>query len=134
MVRLWVWRFTNANGSLNKPAEERPISDDYLSVAVVVEDTAATAVVRVLGELDYSSSSQLETALEQTQSAGERAVVVDFTNCRYIDSTVLTVLIRASKRNGDALRIVIPLRSHLRRIFAITNLDRMIHIDETLDA
>jgi anti-anti-sigma factor len=131
---LWVSRFSNANGCLNNPAEERPISDEYPSVAVVVDDTAATAVVRVLGELDYSSSSQLEAALEQTQSAGQREVVVDFTSCRYIDSTVLTVLVRASKKNGDALRVVIPLGSHIRRIFAITNLDRMIRIDETLDA
>jgi anti-anti-sigma factor len=59
--------------------------------------------------------------------------VVDFTGCRYIDSTVLTVLVRASKKNGDALHVVIPLGSHIRRIFAITNLDRMIRIEETLD-
>jgi hypothetical protein len=32
------------------------------------------------------------------------------------------------------LRVVIPLGAHIRRIFAITNLDRMIRIDETLDA
>lgn len=134
MVQLWVSSVTDANGSLNNPAEERPISDEYPRVAVVVEDTAAAVVVRVLGELDYSSSSQLEAALEQTQSSGEREVVVDFTDCRYIDSTVLTVLVRASKKAGDSLRVVIPLGAHIRRIFAITNLDRMIRIDETLDA
>jgi anti-anti-sigma factor len=82
--------------------------------------------------LDYSSSDQLEAAIDRTQSAAPRSVAVDFTECRYIDSTVLTVLVRASKTLGDALRIVVPRDSHIRRILTITNLDRMLQIDESL--
>ena len=82
--------------------------------------------------MDYSTSDRLSAAIDGTQHAAARPVAVDFSECRYIDSTVLTVLIRANKTLGDALRIVIPRDSHIRRIFAITNLDRVMHIDETL--
>lgn len=82
--------------------------------------------------MDYSSSAQLEAAIDRARSAAPQSVTVDFTECRYIDSTVLTVLIRASKTLEDALRIVIPRNSHIRRIFTITNLDRVLNIDERL--
>jgi anti-anti-sigma factor len=98
-----------------------------------VDRGVATAVVRVRGELDYSSSDRLGSAIEGTQQADAQPVVVDLSECRYIDSTVLTVLIRASKTLGDTLRIVVPLDSHIRRIFAITNLDRMLNLDEKFE-
>ena len=122
-----------ANGRLLPETKEPPIPDEHPSVVISVDGTAtATAVVRVHGELDYSTSDRLSEAIEGTQSVAPRPVVIDFSECRYIDSTVLTVLIRANKTLGDALRVVIPRDSHLRRIFTITNLDRVMQIDETL--
>jgi anti-anti-sigma factor len=89
--------------------------------------------VSVIGELDFSSSHQLDEAIARTPNGTPLDVVVDLTQCRYIDSTVLTVLVRASKTFGERLSLVIPADSHIRRIFAITNLDRMIRIGERLD-
>jgi anti-anti-sigma factor len=123
----------SANARFTTSAKEHCISDGHPSVLVSVEERTGTAVVRILGELDYSSSDQLEAAIDSTQSASPQSVAIDFTECRYIDSTVLTVLIRASKTLGEGLRVVIPHDSHIRRIFAITNLDRMMQIDERLE-
>jgi anti-anti-sigma factor len=116
-----------------RSAKEHAISEGHPRVLLSFEEGASTALVRVLGELDYSTSDQLEAVIDRAQRAAPRSVAVDFTECRYIDSTVLTVLVRASKTLGDGLRVVIPHDSHIRRIFAITNLDRMMQIDERLE-
>jgi anti-sigma B factor antagonist len=134
MMVFWGRAPSEANGNsavTSKGAFQIP--DEHPVVAISVDRGGATAVVRIRGELDYSSSDQLGSAIEGTQQANAQPVVVDFSECRYIDSTVLTVLIRASKALGDTLRIVVPLDSHIRRIFAITNLDRMLNIDEKLE-
>jgi anti-anti-sigma factor len=109
-----------------------PCTIAHKSEVLALDVGTATALVRVLGELDYLSSEQLSAALARVRDGGRRTVIVDFTQCRYIDSSVLTILIRASKSLGDALRIVVPESSKIRRMFAVTNLDRLLRIDVSL--
>jgi anti-sigma B factor antagonist len=109
------------------------MKDELPALNISFEAHATRTIVRVAGELDFSTSDRLDAAIAQTPDTVGLPVIVDFTECRYIDSTVLTVLVRASKTFGDRLRLVIPAHSHVRRIFKITNLDRMISIGERLD-
>jgi anti-anti-sigma factor len=111
---------------------EIQLSQAPVSVEIVTEDRAAPVVVRVIGELDFATSPQLEAAIQGTQNGTPRVVIVDFTRCRYLDSSVLTILVRSYKALTDSLRIVIPEDAQIRRIFNITNLDKLLRIEATV--
>lgn len=68
-----------------------------------VEQGAArpgTLILRVLGELDLAVAGQLEEALEGADP-GDR-VVVDLTDCEFIDSTGLAVVLRGQQRQASS--------------------------------
>ena len=97
-----------------------------------VEEQATAVIIRVRDELDYLNSGQLDAAIARFTSQGTRNVIIDFTECRYIDSSVLSVIVRARKTLGDRLRLVIPPQSHIHRIFSIAGLERTLRIENTL--
>jgi anti-anti-sigma factor len=96
-----------------------------------VEEQATAVIVRVRDELDYLNSERLDTTIARLAN-GARNIVIDFTECRYIDSSVLSVVVRARKSHGDALRLVIPPKSHIHRIFSIAGLEHTLRIQDTL--
>jgi anti-anti-sigma factor len=61
-----------------------------------------TFVVTVNGELDLYSAPQLESELAELLQRNVRSVVVDLTECEFIDSTALVLLVKANKRLGAA--------------------------------
>lgn len=92
------------------------------------------SVVRVTGELDMATSSELESELERA-NAGER-VVVDLTECTFLDSTALRVLLAGASRSeagGGALELVAP-DERVRRVLEIAGVETKIPIHATLDA
>ena len=72
-------------------------------------------VVSVEGEIDMVTAPQFEAELLRAVEAARHPVVVDLTECDFLDSTALAVLIEASKRldGGGPLALVIP-RPHAR--------------------
>jgi anti-sigma B factor antagonist len=68
-----------------------------------------TAVISVSGELDLASSPALEEELERVAQSDAQVVVVDLRNLEFMDSTGLSVLVRAHQRaeeNGRRLGLV----------------------------
>jgi anti-sigma B factor antagonist len=61
-----------------------------------------TYVVSVTGELDLYSAPQLHSELTSLQPRQVRSVIVDLTECQFIDSTALGVLVKANKRLSTA--------------------------------
>ena len=59
--------------------------------------------------------------------------MLDFSDTVYIDSTVLSVLIRQKRRAGAHLRIVVPPASRLRRIFEVTGLLARLDIKASIE-
>lgn len=55
-----------------------------------------TYVVTVNGELDVYSAPQLESELAELHQKNVRSVVVDLTECEFIDSTALGLLVTRS--------------------------------------
>ena len=92
-----------------------------------------TYVVTVNGELDLYSAPQLESELAGLHQKNVRSVVVDLTECEFIDSSALALLVKANKRLDAAqagFSIVTPDRN-IRRIFEITGFDRVLTIHQT---
>ena len=76
---------------------------------VEVRNADATAVISVSGELDLASSPALEEELERVAQSDAQLVVVDLRGLEFMDSTGLSVLVRAHQRaeeNGRRLGLV----------------------------
>ncbi|HKU67741.1 MAG TPA: STAS domain-containing protein [Candidatus Baltobacteraceae bacterium] len=91
-------------------------------------------VVTLTGEFDIYNVDALGALLAPTYEHPD--VVVDMSEVRYLDSTALTVFIRMRKRrmiaNFQPARMV-GLNPNIRRLFALTRLDVVWPIYETLD-
>jgi anti-anti-sigma factor len=110
---------------------ELPVGDARL--AIVTEDRAEAAVVHVFGEVDLANATLLERAIGKA-ARETNLVIVDFSECRYLDSTTLTVLVKCGKTLGERLRIVVPEKARIARVFAITKLDRVLRIATSVEA
>ena len=92
---------------------------------VSIETTAATATLRLSGELDTATAPVLRDHVVRLISEGRTQLVFDCTNLEFIDSTGLGVLIGARARalaaNGSvALQGV---SSSMRRLLVVTGID-----------
>jgi len=89
-------------------------------------------LISVAGELDLYATPQLKPELEAA-SSGPRAVIVDLTECTFIDSSALGVLVTAKKALAAKeveLSLVISDRNILK-VFEITGLARVFTIHPT---
>jgi anti-sigma B factor antagonist len=93
-------------------------------------------VFAISGELDQATASALREPLQEAIDGETRAVVIDMTECRFIDSTGLGVIVEAWKqlqeRNGDSAGFAICCpEPEVRRLLEVTGLDQAIAIRAT---
>jgi anti-anti-sigma factor len=97
-------------------------------------------VIAVKGELDLSTASDLERPLDDAVSSGDVSVLIDLSECEFIDSTGIALIVRAWQHldraaDGDGSGRVV-LCSHndqVRRVLEITGLELSIPIHSTRD-
>ena len=113
-----------------------PPHDDQRGTVEVAHELPHLAVVTLAGEHDISTSESLEQALER--AAANSNVLVDLSDCTFVDSTVITVLIRTSeavKAGGEQLVLVIPpAQRAIARIAEMTGLGHLMPLYESRDA
>ncbi len=68
---------------------------------VETRDGDQAVVIEVRGELDLASSPALEQELERGAAAQAEVVIVDLRELEFMDSTGLSVLVRAHQRAND---------------------------------
>lgn len=95
-------------------------------------EAAADGNVRidVKGELDLSTSPQLQDVLGREFDAGH-SVLLDLSEVTFIDSTGLNVLVaalRSCEQNGCRLELGPHLPAQVSRVFKITGLDTVLPI------
>ena len=97
-------------------------------------------VIVVRGELDLSTASDLEGPLEEAISSQDDSVLIDLTDCEFIDSTGIAMIVRAwqqlANRDGDdSSRVVIcSANEQVRRVLEITGLEISIPVLEDREA
>ena len=89
-------------------------------------------VMRVMGELDIAEAPIFESAIGQ-HIVQDRNFVVDLRDCSYLDSTIISVFIRLSRRLGKTLCVVARPGSAVERLFRVTNLYHQLNIVPELD-
>ncbi len=90
----------------------------------------ALVVVAVTGQADLHTAPELRDAIGAAIDEGRHRLVVDLSDATFVDSMTLGVLLSALKRLtalGGRLVVVCPDR-HLRRVFEITSLDRVLSL------
>ena len=100
------------------------MSDHYLSKTT---REGNVTVVRIFEELDQSNVSWLEGALEV-----QGPLVLDLTECRYLDSSALACIAQTRLRRDEAFPIVAPSGSPAYRLLTITLFDKVFPICESV--
>jgi anti-anti-sigma factor len=98
--------------------------------SVELED--GVRVVAVRGELDLGTAPGLEGPLEDAVGAAE-PLLIDLTECEFIDSTGIAMIVRAWQRlaNGDGTRdrlVICSATEQVRRVLEITGLELSIPV------
>jgi anti-sigma B factor antagonist len=106
------------------------------ATARVAEVTREYTVVIASGEIDFQSYQPLQELLMTQLRAGRSRLVLDLDAVSFCDSSGLGMFVSIHRRAGMAdgwLRLACP-NPQLRRILAVTNLDRLLGAFETVDA
>jgi anti-anti-sigma factor len=97
-------------------------------------------IVAVRGELDLSTASDLEAPLEDAVSSGDASVLIDLSECEFIDSTGIALIVRAWQRldraadgEGSGRVVICSGNDQVRRVLEITGLELSIPIHSTRD-
>lgn len=89
---------------------------------VEVRDGGQAVVVDVSGELDLASSPALEQEMESDAVTGAPLVIVDLRRLEFMDSTGLSVLVRAHQRSveSDQRFAVVRGPQQVQRLLSLT--------------
>jgi len=95
----------------------------------------------VHGELDMNTAPELERSLEQALADSQAAILLDLSQCEFIDSTGIALIVRTWQRldrsggNGGEGRLVLCSINHqVRRLLQITGVEGSISMHEDRDA
>jgi anti-sigma B factor antagonist len=108
--------------------------------ASVAEVENGVRVIEVRGELDLSTAPDLEGPLDEAVAGDHGSVLLDLSECEFIDSTGIALIVRAWQRvdarsdNGDGGRVVLCSgNDQVRRVLEVTGLESSIAIFATRD-
>jgi anti-sigma B factor antagonist len=103
--------------SRTDPSPTRPEID--------AETIDAGVAVHVNGELDLATVGDLEERIERALSESSGALLIDFTDCGFIDSSVLSLLVKLHRRLGDSIRpcLAVVARDQPLQVLRLTQLD-----------
>ena len=93
-------------------------------------------VATVAGELDMTNAAYMREELTRAVPDQAHALVIDLTEARYMDSAAIEVLFELSRRlvrRRQQLRLVVPRRSPLRRLFTLIDLGSVAPVHDSLE-
>ena len=104
-----------------------------------LEDGIRAFTVR--GELDMNTAPELENSLEEVASGESTQVVLDLSECDFIDSTGIALIVRSWQRldrggegGGDGQLVLCCVNTQVMRLLRITGVESSISVHEQRDA
>ena len=108
--------------------------------AIAAELDDGVRLIAVRGELDLSTAPDLEPALDQAVGSDGTAVLIDLSECEFIDSTGIALIVRTWQRldegtegNGGGRVTICGANDQVRRVLEITGLERSIPMHGSRD-
>ena len=97
--------------------------DGYTLVEILADKLDTVIVPSLKAELVYISSN------------GEKNMIMDFSKCRYVDSSGLSAILVANRlcKTADGALVVTGLQSTVERLIVISQLDSVLNITHTMD-
>ena len=94
-------------------------------------------VVRVAGEVDMSHEEELRSELRAAVEADTNGIVVDLTECEFIDSSAIRALLLSREeknRNPGSQGLAVAASSdQILRILEVMGLDKVLPVEPTVD-
>jgi anti-sigma B factor antagonist len=103
---------------------------------VEVQNQGPATVIAVSGELDLASSPALQEELDRAQASDARMLIIDLRELDFMDSTGLSVLVRAHQRAEEQGRQLAMVRGpqQVQRLLSLTGVaDRLTLVDSPED-
>jgi anti-sigma B factor antagonist len=95
-------------------------------------------VVHVRGELDISHEDDLRAALERGVSEDQSGIVVDLTECEFIDSSGVRALLLGREAQGEGkgagALVIASDNAQILRILSVMGVDEAIPVRPTVEA
>jgi anti-anti-sigma factor len=98
----------------------------------VRNDQQGATVIAISGELDLASSPSLEAELERAFAAGLKLVILDLRRLDFMDSTGLSVLIKAqqSAQQAGSRLCVVKGPPQVQRLLSLTGVEERLTVIE----
>jgi anti-sigma B factor antagonist len=93
-------------------------------------------VVHVSGEVDIAHEEELRSELQQAVSADSSGIVVDLTDCEFIDSSAIRALLvsrEAQAEHGEPGLAVAASSDQILRILSVMGIDKVIPVSPTVE-
>jgi anti-sigma B factor antagonist len=94
-------------------------------------------VVRIAGEVDMSHEEELRAELRAAVEADAKGIVVDLTECEFIDSSAIRALLLSREQknaDGNSESLAVAASSdQILRILSVMGLDQVLPIEPTVD-
>jgi anti-anti-sigma factor len=106
------------------------------SAEIAVERRETAIVARLSGEVDMTNSQYVGSELAASVPNDAEALVVDLGQTRYLDSAAIELLFdlaRRLRRRRQALRLVLPAGSPLKRVLELTEIAAAAPVHESVD-
>jgi anti-anti-sigma factor len=94
----------------------------------------------VRGELDMNTAPDLERLLEQALAEPGASILLDLTECDFIDSTGIALIVRSWQRidreaggEGRGRLVICSVNHQVRRLLEITGVESSISLHESRD-
>jgi anti-sigma B factor antagonist len=90
-------------------------------------------VLRIAGELDISHEDEVRGKLREAVADAERGIVIDLTDCEFIDSSGVRALLLGHEAQPHRLAVASD-SDQIRRILSLMGVDKAIPVQPTVQA
>jgi anti-anti-sigma factor len=101
-----------------------------------IEERGEVCVASVRGELDVSNAPATGDAIASEVRIEARALIVDFSELEFLDSSAISMLFSLARRLGERrqeLHVVAPQAGAVARVLEIVEFDRAAPVHDSLD-
>jgi anti-sigma B factor antagonist len=108
-----------------QPPDRPPRLIEQGELKIRLEDEPQAAFISLYGALDLGTAEVLDSTIRSVESRTAKTIILDLSGLSFIDSTGITVLIRAATRSPSDINGLALLRGPepVQRLFKLTGLE-----------